>query len=383
MSNQEGSVSITGLGMASSLGCNVFTACAASRAGIVRPQEIESFPVISPEDHSELKLIAHLLPDRMTFGFSGRARMLRIAQAGLTDLQQNVPESALANKRVGYFLSLPDPKRIYSGVDLLVDDDEKKKFEEEADEFVADEEFPAYLLNTASRLSNWDPKPKLKAVEFSGHTGFTNAVAIAKNELANDLVDVAVVGGIDSLADTTTLEWLAATNRLKTPEMAVGLQPGEASVFAMLQRENECDDCLATIDDITTAEESRPLLETEPPLGAGLTELLKSVADSAGWKDSESVWLITDQNGENYRAMEWGQAQVKLIKQIPNFNSSIMWYPAASFGDTGAASAGISTCTAVCAFMRGYAQGKTAAVVSSSDDSKRSCMLISMKKPRG
>lgn len=381
MSNQEhiSSIAITGRGMVSSLGCNVVTSCAAARAGIVRSDELD-YPVRSPDDGEVRGLIGYPLPE-LTRGFEGFARLLRITQAALADLQKQVPQAPWQSTRTAFYLSLPDPRRIYTGLDLIPDDDTRKALVEEAENLPPDEEpMGPHLLQTASRLNNWTGEPSLRFVTTSGHTGVAQAVQKAMNDLREGQIELAVVGGIDSLLDENTLAWLENTGRLKTPAVAAGVPPGEAGAFLLLEtlQHAKARDAhiFGVVGDVRMAEEPKTLLSGDPPTGQGLTEVITAIMEAAGWNNGQPVWLITDQNGELYRAKEWGNAIFRLVARSQAFAEPKLWYPATSFGDTAAAVAVASACMATSAFERGYAFARSVAIVSSSETELRTSILI-------
>src|SRR5215813_4737977 len=107
-------IAITGRGMVASLGHDVDTCCAAARAGLVRSQPLD-YQVDSPDDSVGESAIGCPVPF-LTAGFEGEARLLRLAQAGLTDLLRHVPEAPRTLASIPCYLSLPNPFRSYTGV---------------------------------------------------------------------------------------------------------------------------------------------------------------------------------------------------------------------------------------------------------------------------
>jgi 3-oxoacyl-[acyl-carrier-protein] synthase-1 len=77
-------ISITGLGMVSSVGWDVGTACASIRAGIARPAELE-FTVLDPDADDEAPVVGHPISG-LTEGFVLVGAWLRLALASLDDL---------------------------------------------------------------------------------------------------------------------------------------------------------------------------------------------------------------------------------------------------------------------------------------------------------
>jgi len=375
-------ICITGMGMVTSLGLDVRTCCAAARAGIVRPTEIDTFPVRSPEDGEISGLMVHVVP-MLTEGFEGQARLQRLTTAALKDLVHQTVHAPWKQGSTAFYLSLPDPRRVYTGFGLISDEEERKEKEEEAREILAeplDEEWAHALLTKAAQLSGWPDKPDLRFIATSGNTGVAQALRKAMEELKTGTIDVGVVGGVDSLLDEATLAWLENTHRLKTPDMPVGLQPGEAAAFFTVEIVRESSaakaKALAGIQAVHMGTEARTLLSGEPSLGEGLAVLMMRLVDG-GNANGQVPWFITDQNGEFSRAMEWGNAVVRMIENWPVLGEAVLWYPAMSFGDTGAATGAVAACMAMRAFEQGYAPaGKSPIIISSADGVSRAALFL-------
>ena len=380
-------ICITGMGMVSSLGLDVVTCCAAARAGIVRSEELDYFPVRSPDDGAIGSLIGHMT-SMLTEGFEDEIRLLRLVQAGLLDLQQQVSQAPWRHSRAAFYLSLPDPRRLEKGLSLISNITDYQHSEEimegaqEIEQKPYIESIALRLLQNAARLSGWPGDLSLHFVGISGHTGVSEAIQKAIDDLSEKRVEIAVIGGVDSLLDEDTIVWLAETGRLKTLGLPVGLQPGEAGAFLLLETvqgaRSRGSHLLGMLRGLSLAKESGSLWSAEPPTGLGLTEVISGIAEKAGWNNGQPVWLITDHNGESYRAMEWGNAIVQLVARSKIFAEPMLWYPAASFGDTGAASGAVSLCMAISAFARGYAPAPTAAVISSAEGHLRTAILLEM-----
>ena len=129
--NSEDLCAITASGMVSSLGCNVETSCAASRAGIVRTSELDYFPTRSPVDGAASGISGHVIPE-LTRGFEGYARLSRIAKGALSDLIRKMSGAFWHSQRVGFYLSLPADWRNYSGSNLIADKKTKKDMSDKA-----------------------------------------------------------------------------------------------------------------------------------------------------------------------------------------------------------------------------------------------------------
>ena len=85
--------------------------------------------------------------------------------------------------------------------------------------------------------------------------------------------------------------------------------------------------------------------------------------------------LVADLNGTDFRASDWGYALVHLRDRLGEFEADL-WLPAESFGETGAATGGVSLCMVFEAARRGLVPGSAASLILCADGGGRSCLLI-------
>jgi 3-oxoacyl-[acyl-carrier-protein] synthase I len=377
----DDAIAVTARGMVCSLGDDVVTSCAAARAGIVRSAELDCLEVRSPEDGRTENVVGHPIPD-LTLGFEGFGRLLRLTQLGLLDLSRQVSGVRFDDPHTGFYLALPPRNRHLTASDLVQDEDARRTLQEEASEQAAeaprDEALAQRLLLAASRVLGWPGAPVLSFEARSGHTGMAEALDRAQQDLRAGRVRAAVVGGVDSLVEEDTLAWLDLTGRLKSAKTPAGLQPGEAAAFVLLERvakaETRGASILGLIETVGHAEEPSPLVSGQAPTGAGIATVLAQLA-TLGWGTDPPAWVITDQNGEPYRARDWGTALVRLLARHPGLAHTVLWYPAATLGDTGAATGAVSLCLALGAFARHYAPATTTAILSCADGKSRSAIF--------
>jgi 3-oxoacyl-[acyl-carrier-protein] synthase I len=329
----QDAVVITGLGMSSSLG-NVVTASAAARAGIAAAMELDDF-LVHDADGAEEKATGH--PVAAANGFQGRAKLLCLAWSALDDLLQNDDLRALDLERTGLILAMPDL-------------DGRR---EEAPP--SPRSFGRGLCADLVRYANL-PVPKAGWSDHAdGATGFIRAIAEASTALRSARWQHAIVGAVDSLLDPIALGWLDRAGRLKTPTKPDGLQPGEGSAFLLLERNDAAE------------RRGRAILGTVggTAVGTSLAEAASGALASSLAAGRGKAWLISDHNGEYQRATELGNAIARLTRSAPALNASAPWFPAKSFGDTGAASPAFGACLAVRSFVRKYAAGTSAIVAAS------------------
>ena len=371
----------------SALGTDAAVACAAAHAGLVRARALEGLEFISAVDGAPAPVIGHAVP-LVTRGFEGDARLERLLATALTDLRTRLPE-ALAGEPMALYLSMPSPTRTLTGAALLADDDSRAALAAELHEIESEGplnlDFAQKLAARAAAQAGFGETLPLRRVSLAGHAGAAQCLAAALADLERGEVRLAIVGGVDSLLDEATIEWLNATQRLKLSDMPVGLLPGEACALLALARS---DAPLARGDAVALrhvglAAEERTLLSGSTSVGIALAEVLAGAAETAGWPHATSAWLIGDMNGEAWRANEWGHALVRLCGEHAALADAQLWTPAESFGDTGAASALLGACVALAAFERRYAPQPRVVIASSSEAQLRSAIVLDSGLPMG
>ncbi len=346
---------ITGLGMCSSLG-NAVMACAAARTQMSAGTELHDVWV-RDEDDAEQRAIGH--PISTAAGFQGAARLLCLAWPALEDLLEHNHLRALDPASTGLYLCLPDQaSRAREG--------------EEAPEAPIRSPGPGLCARLVQHTALGLPPSQWNHVD-EGPTGVVRAVAEASVKLRSGLWHRCLVGAVDSLLDPRAVGWLQRAGRLKTPTKPDGLQPGEAGAFVLLERldaaRRRSAEVLAVVAGTSVIDDA-PREPTGTPSGAGLAEAITRLLTT------DDAWLVSDHNGEHHRAAELGNALVQVSRRFPATADGARWFPATSFGDTGAASAVVAICMATRSFARGYAAGASAIIAASSDGGCRGTLRI-------
>lgn len=376
-------VAVTATSLVSSLGIDVEAACAAHRAGIARPSVLDTYKVGTLD--SATGVTVHAAP-AITHGFEGDARLLRLLEVAFRRLVRWADRDWMQG-RTGVYASVPHVDRLFSGLDLIPDvavrAKERERWTQRTEERGGSPDAAAWarhLIEKAARLAGLPQAPVVRGLSMSGHTGVAEALALAHRDLAGGTVDFALVGGVDSWIDGPTLQWLERRGRLKSPTMPVGLPPGEACGWLVLESVTHARtrqaEIAALIGGTVTDREEQTQLSGQVSVGRALVRILNGVAPAAGWPAGAPPWLVVDQNGETYRAHEWGCALSGLVDRFPAFQQPTTWFPVASFGDVGAATGVVQACVTIQAFSRGYAPAGTAVLLASGDSGHRTATPV-------
>jgi 3-oxoacyl-[acyl-carrier-protein] synthase I len=365
---------VQALGLACSLGTDVVTACAAARAGIVRASIAQHYRVRSEVEGDEEAVAVHEA-SLYTRGFEGETRLVRLAQGALADLLR---QAGGVEGSPAFYVALPDPGRLRRGLGLIADEAALAKLSRPAQEGAEPDGKEACdaaarrIVARAATLAGWPGVPVVKFSSGAGHAAGAEALREAALDIARG-APAAIVLGVDTLLDEATLDWLHACGRLKCHGAPAGLQPGEAAVAVMLTSPQAGQPEATTLRCTPSAQEERAFFEGASAAGEALAQVVgQARADLA----TGAAWILSDQNGEVYRATDWGYALVRLRPECPELANPQLWYPAMSFGDTGAASALVALCLAVRAWERGYAPCEAAIVTCCGDDGARAALAL-------
>lgn len=355
--------------MASCLGPAV-PACAAFRANLLRPSSALETELALPGDEVPRPLTVCAL-QVATFGFTGVGRFVALACEVLKDLGSRVDLDTLGPE-TGLYLALPDPWE--RGLDLGEPDDTAAR---------RIEVLGTRVLDTSLRNLGLGWKGPRRFFG-GGNVAFAQALHAAHAELLRRGLRSCVVMGLDCLVEEPTLQVLADEARLKTPDHPVGLTPGEAgaALFVTLDGPEPSPRSAprVVLHGVRLGHEPHPRGSNRPSDARALAECAREALMAAGTVRAPPL-LVSDHNGEEARAREWGMVLLRLRELDPALAGLPAWYPAIGFGDVGAATGGVAACVAVRGLQRGYAPSSTSLILSSADDAGRAAILLGAEPP--
>lgn len=204
-------------------------------------------------------------------------------------------------------------------------------------------------------LNDWTNVSRIEYIP-KGNASLQYAVEAVSEEIAHSPDTLCIVGGIDSLLQQTTLDWLDQTGRLKSISQGrhQGLIAGEAVGFVIIEDIEQAARAgrpvLARIISHGLAEEPSPRASGRPSRNDGLTAVCHAALHDVQDKDIQAVF--GDLNGEKSRAMEWSMADMRCFKERCEDRS--LWHPADCYGDIGAASGVVLANMITQGFVRGW-----------------------------
>jgi len=376
--SKASSLVIYGVGAVTPLGLDADNAFAAARAGFSRATPSDMFSVRDPDSGEGQGVVAHEVP-MVTYGFEGLGRLQQLITAGLVDLKRNVSPQYFEGDPVCFYIALPSLKRVFTGGALLGDEEMHKDWDEQQKnqpEF--NDALVSSLLMKGLDAAGLTGQVKLAGFDVSGHAAGGALIEQAWQDIHKGDVTKAVLGGIDTYLGFHTINWLDYTQRLKNDDNPEAMQPSEGAVFVALAPEQGGPSGCVAVKSVATGMETDSLLSGERSIGRTFTQtiLRASTPQLETASQFTSPWLITDHNGEFYRANEWGNVITQIKSKRPELETPETWFPAINFGDTGAAFVPLAIAQAYVAFQRGYSEGEHAIVCASSDNGLRAAICV-------
>jgi len=218
--------------------------------------------------------------------------------------------------------------------------------------------------------------------EFLGvQTGSTGAYVLverAMEKMQAGEMNFCIIAAVDSYLLDDRLNFYDRNWRLKTDRNAAGFIPGEAGAVFLLETEEFARQrkapILMRIDGVHGDQELNPVTGAKTSTGSGLAGAIEPLAELSNngqpWR-----WVLSDLNGERYKAYEWGLVLPRLNKLFADNHQ--LSYIADVIGDVGAAMAAVQIGYISNAFERGFAPADSALLFAGNDAGKRYAMTIS------
>lgn len=352
---------LTGLGMRCAVGQNATQSAASVRAGICR---FRTWPhdAADVETESDLVAGAPVQPDRGDIDWIEKLDSL--AQQPLVESLWMAKLDHLADapgdEATGLYLGVPPLERVG------VDPDNAKEFLDDLKEGTL---FPF--------------TPTKTVFVANGSASALKALEMAMNDLEAGTIEVAVVGGVDSLLHSPYLAELASQGRLKNGQNPAALIPGEAAAFVVVETEAHARargaEALAAVTPPTFEVERDSPDGSRPTRGQASAQALRKAVSAAPVTPDRIGGVLADLNGERWKFLEFAMAVNPALAGLPpDWRPSV---PSLSLGDIGAATAAAYLCLATTALRRGYARGAGLLLWTASDTGERAVAIVHQAPP--
>ena len=363
-------IAVTGVGMVSSLGMDAVSACAAARAGLSRAAPIADVIAWDASEAEPVPVNGHAVR-QLTQGFSGLGRLIRLAMAAWDDLDRGVPERPSRGK---YGLYVATTNGYYRAQARGSDVNPAKRAEIVAAVEAEHQASVASALVPRLVKLRGVQKPNVSKIIIGQQAAFVGALIEAVTDLRSGAITEAIVGAVDSLVDPKIMGALARLGLLKSPDNPAGVAPGEGAAFLRLTRASSVsrDQApVATVAHVSWDKENTHRFAEESSLEQTLLKILVDAPPEA--QSGVPPLIIGTLNGDPLRAMEWGTALISLPRWA---HDGEHLYPAASFGEVGAAAAAMSAVLGVRTFARAAGRYSSALIWAGGDDGGRGVVWL-------
>lgn len=341
----KGKLAVTGIGLVSPVGLTAQAALAALRAGVSRLEAIPGTSIASSDFETEPIRGAQV--PALTDGLMGQARNAAMLKPALCECLQDT--CATSETKIGIFLGTSGS---FPGGRVLDYESEIKQS----------------LLNGM---------PEGLSISYArlipgGRASVQQSIREAADVLADGNIDIALIGGSDSLVTPRTLHWLRQQGKLPEHPRHTGTIPGEGAGFLALEQPERAR--ARSVRTYAVISASAGYVEKakwgEANNGMALASAIRQVSQDV--RDPHAL-VISDLDGERYRSMEWAMAEPKGMWQYSTIDH---WHPADCIGDAGAAMGALLLAWASVALAKQYTNTERVLVWGASDDGHREAVMM-------
>ncbi|APO78555.1 3-oxoacyl-(acyl-carrier-protein) synthase protein (plasmid) [Rhizobium etli 8C-3] len=221
----------------------------------------------------------------------------------------------------------------------------------------------ARLLGRIAEIVESPPHGRSRIVAHGRPSGHV-ALEQARRILAAGEASYVMIAGVDSYLTAETIAYYLANKRLLTPENSNGFIPGEAAAAVLCMRSQK--NCLRLFG-LGLAGEQAFIYNTEdlPLRGDGMTSAYRAALQEAGIEMNRVGYRIADLVGEQYWFKQSALASLRLLRGRHEFQD--IWSPGECLGNIGAAAVPMMIGMAFTATRKGYAAGNPVLIEASND----------------
>ncbi len=342
--NWTGRLAVTGMGLVTPVGLRADASCAALRAGVSRLASLPGLDIRKGEE--EYGPVTGATVPGLTDGLLGVERLLAMMQPAF---EEAIRDAGVEERRLGVFLGTSGSSP--AGRVLNYDADVRDN-----------------LLASVPEDCHVE---RAKLIQ-SGRASVQKSLRSAAAALEAGAVDAVIIGAVDSWVSPHALRWLRREGRLAEYPRHTGGLPAEAAGFLVLETPESARARSARVyaDIVASAGRQEQKRWGEASNATALTQAIQAVIGDV--KDRHAV-VVSDLDGERYRAMEWVMAEPKAMWY---YNTLDHWNPADCVGDSGAAMGAVMLAWASMALHRGYAGAPNILCWGASNEGAREAVML-------
>jgi hypothetical protein len=341
---------ITGVGLLAPVGASCRDTAAAILEGRSAYQAHETVQVLNSPSGDVLRgaTISRISDDLLPKELEGIDRMEALLIPPIAECLRALPDSL--HGFVDWEIILPDTIRVDNNI----------------------------LVSLAKKISRLQLSSGKVCASLNPRGKFISRIAYAGELLLTHRIEGVVVACADSLCDTTRLNKLMLDGRLKDPDNPYGILAGEAGGAVLLERESAARlrkaPILAAISAWGNATEPQPWPDGKPSKALGLTTAFHQAFSKLGDRGASVLHVITDENGERARALEWSLTAGRIF---PNPDQErYLWHPAVVTGDTGGSLAAVVLADAIMRLIINTPPSGRIALAASDDRGSRQVLCL-------
>jgi 3-oxoacyl-[acyl-carrier-protein] synthase-1 len=336
---------VTAMGGVTAVGATIAQSCAAIRAGIGGVRE-HPFELFGPDpDWDPYEELAAALVPTVDLGLAGPARAVALAKLALEDLVGSARLRRGELARAALLVALPSPA-------------------DTAGPWGLRERFVPALVARGGLADFADAR-----VDDSGRCAFFRQLALAGELVRQGAVERCVLLAVDTYHEHGRLRHLDESHRLLSERSPDGFRPGEAAVAFLCEARAGLRPALVALRRTSFASEPRPFTSELQSSARGLSAAVERAAGKG-----TVPWVLSDLNGESYRAFEWGMLQARLADRFEAMTR--LDHPADCTGDVGAATGALLLACVAHAYSRRAAPAPSALLYVGADDGLRAAATV-------
>ncbi|MET1254935.1 hypothetical protein [Aliikangiella maris] len=358
-------------------------ACAAFYAGLNR---FDTFDTMANQSEDAVNISIAPAATNLE-GYQGVAKTVKMLNMAFDDLCDNL-KAPLPQNDLCILTAMPEPQHRQ-----LALTNQQQSWQEQLNSYISMITMPLF-----NKLAADNPVLSSAPMQwvFGDRVAFARILNKAIQLINEGSYQHCLLMVADSLINRANLDTLQDAQQVKTDNNPVGFIAGESAAMILLSNqaigehafslniqvasdESTIEQAIAQVEPQTPDEENEQQIQLERNLWQGekLMPLIKQLIS----QNYENQWFprcFSDINGTEYRAVEFGNLQVKLKQAYPKAYFMQPLIPSLSFGEQGTMTGPLAFACAIAGMQRGLARHNEMLITLSEQSGKRAAIALRM-----